>query len=33
MAASGKKYAEIAGFYYPGTYITDIKNAKRPVRP
>ncbi|MCU0377672.1 MAG: SpoIID/LytB domain-containing protein [Bacteroidales bacterium] len=33
MAADGKKFAEITGFYYPGTLITDVKNAKRPVRP
>lgn len=33
MAANGKKYAEITGFYYRGTFIADIKNAKRPVRP
>ena len=33
MASKGKNYAEITGFYYPGTIITDIKNARRPERP
>ena len=26
-------FKEIIGFYYPGTKITDIKNARMPVRP
>ena len=31
----GKKmtYDKITGFYYPGTTITEIKNARMPVRP
>lgn len=33
MADVKKKYNEITGFYYPGTFITDIKNAKKPERP
>ncbi len=33
MAAGKNKYDQITGFYYPGTFITDIKNARRPERP
>jgi len=33
MAAGKYKYDQITGFYYPGTFITDIKNARRPERP
>ena len=33
MAAKKITYDKITGFYFPGTFITDIKNAHRPVRP
>ncbi len=33
MAAGKNSYEQITGFYYPGTFITDIKNARRPERP
>ncbi len=33
MAEKKVTYDKITGFYYPGTRITDIKNARRPVRP
>jgi len=33
MAAKEFTYDRIIGFYFPGTFITDIKNARRPVRP
>jgi len=33
MAARGKTFKEITLFYYPGTVITDIKNARKPERP
>jgi stage II sporulation protein D len=33
MADSRIKYDKIISFYYPGTIITDIKNARRPGRP
>jgi stage II sporulation protein D len=33
MATGKYKYDQITGFYYPGTFITDIKNARRPERP
>lgn len=33
MAEKKVAYDKITGFYYPGTMITDIKNARRPVRP
>jgi stage II sporulation protein D len=33
MAAAKKSYDQITGFYYPGTAVTDIKNARRPDRP
>jgi len=33
MAARGRGYREIAAFYYPGTLLMDIKNARKPVRP
>jgi stage II sporulation protein D len=33
MAEKKVSYDKITGFYYPGTQITDIKNARRPVRP
>jgi len=33
MAASEMKYDQITGFYYPGTAVTEIKNARRPQRP
>jgi stage II sporulation protein D len=33
MAAGKMKYDQITGFYYPGTAIIDIKNARRPQRP
>lgn len=33
MAAGKNRYEQITGFYYPGTFITDIKNARRPERP
>ena len=33
MASRKMTYDSITGFYFPGTMITDIKNAHRPVRP
>ncbi len=33
MAAGKMKYDQITGFYYPGTAVTEIKNASRPQRP
>jgi len=33
MAEKKHSYEQIIGFYYPGTIITDIKNARRPARP
>lgn len=33
MAEKKHNYDTIIGFYYPGTLITDIKNARRPARP
>jgi stage II sporulation protein D len=33
MAEKKISFDRITGFYYPGTIITDIKNARRPVRP
>jgi stage II sporulation protein D len=33
MAAGKMKYDQITGFYYPGTAVTEIKNARRPQRP
>ena len=33
MAEKKVTYDKITGFYYPGTRITDVKNARRPVRP
>jgi stage II sporulation protein D len=33
MAEKNMTYDRITGFYYPGTAITDIKNAHRPVKP
>jgi stage II sporulation protein D len=33
MAAGKMKYDQITGFYYPGTAVIDIKNARRPERP
>lgn len=33
MAEKKQSYDRIIGFYYPGTIITDIKNARRPARP
>ena len=33
MASKKLTYDKITGFYFPGTFITDIKNAHRPVRP
>lgn len=33
MASRGMTYDRITGFYYPGTMITDIKNARWPERP
>ncbi len=33
MAEKRVTYDRIITFYYPGTFITDIKNARRPVRP
>ena len=33
MAEKKQGYETIIGFYYPGTIITDIKNARRPARP
>lgn len=33
MAEKNMSYEKITGFYYPGTVVTDIKNARRPLRP
>jgi stage II sporulation protein D len=33
MAAGNMKYEQITGFYYPGTAVTEIKNAHRPPGP
>mgnify|MGYP000904651353 FL=1 len=33
MAEKKYSFESIIGFYYPGTIITDIKNARRPARP
>ena len=33
MAEKKMTYDKITGFYYPGTRITDVKNARLPVRP
>lgn len=33
MAEKKITYEKITGFYYPGTVISDIKNARRPARP
>jgi len=33
MAAGKMKFDQITGFYYPGTTVTEIKNARRPQRP
>jgi stage II sporulation protein D len=33
MADGKMKYDQITGFYYPGTAVTEIKNARRPQRP
>mgnify|MGYP001182409078 CR=1 FL=1 len=33
MAERKHTYPRILAFYYPGTIITDIKNARRPARP
>jgi len=33
MAEKKMTYDRIAGFYYPGTLIVDIKNARKPARP
>jgi len=33
MASKLKTYIEITAFYYPGTFITDMKNARKPERP
>lgn len=33
MAEKKITYDKITGFYYPGTAISDIKNARRPARP
>jgi stage II sporulation protein D len=33
MAEKNMSYEKITGFYYPGTLITDVKNARRPLRP
>jgi stage II sporulation protein D len=33
MASRRMTYEQITGFYYPGTKITDIKNARWPERP
>ena len=31
MASEGKSFSEITGFYYPGTAVMNIKNARRPA--
>jgi stage II sporulation protein D len=33
MALKGMTYTEITKFYYPGTFVTSIKNAHLPVMP
>lgn len=33
MASRGRTYREITGFYFPGTFIVNVKNARQPVRP
>ena len=33
MAEKNMSYEKITGFYYPGTVVTDVKNARRPLRP
>lgn len=33
MAEKKMSYRRIIGFYYPGTIITNVKNARMPVRP
>lgn len=33
MAEKNMSYEKITGFYYPGTQVTDVKNARRPLRP
>jgi stage II sporulation protein D len=33
MAEKKNTFETIIGFYYPGTIITNIKNARRPPRP
>jgi stage II sporulation protein D len=33
MAASKMKHDQITGFYYPGTTVTEIKNARRIPGP
>lgn len=33
MASKGMAYDMITGFYYPGTMVTNIKNARWPERP
>jgi len=33
MAEKNMSYEKITGFYYPGTLVTDVKNARRPLRP
>ena len=33
MAERKMSYNRIISFYYPGTIITDVKNARRPARP
>jgi stage II sporulation protein D len=33
MAEKNMSYIKITGFYYPGTLVTDVKNARRPLRP
>ncbi len=33
MAEKKMTFDRIAGFYYPGTLIVDIKNARKPARP
>ncbi|HNX65862.1 MAG TPA: SpoIID/LytB domain-containing protein [Bacteroidales bacterium] len=33
MALKGMNYTQITGFYYPGTFVTSIKNAHIPAMP
>jgi stage II sporulation protein D len=33
MASRGMTYRDITGFYYPGTFIVNVKNAHLPERP